>query len=222
MKGGGWGRIVNFGSGSVFQGTAGQSHYAAAKAGVLGRTRSLVWTGWRSVRTASCWPAPAATGMCGCGIQRSVSRSASQYQPTSLTGEGMHGVAFSPYGKLLGIAGSSLPPSCAVTLGRHGRAGRLRFSSPGRGRTSLPGASVPCPGVTLSDAGGQGERTRTRLIVPEGASGCAVAFVRSDGLAPDPPADCADIGPVWLYNEVPACRVLPWRGSKEVRVTADL
>jgi NAD(P)-dependent dehydrogenase (short-subunit alcohol dehydrogenase family) len=62
MKGGGWGRIVNFGSGSVFQGTAGQSHYAAAKAGVLGRTRSLVWTGWRSVRTASCWPAPAATG----------------------------------------------------------------------------------------------------------------------------------------------------------------
>jgi hypothetical protein len=53
-------------------------------------------------------------------------------------------------------------PSCAVTLGRHGRAGRLRFSSPGRGRTSLPRASAPCPGVTLSDAGGQGERTRTR------------------------------------------------------------
>ena len=25
-------------------------------------------------------------------------------------GEGVHGVAFSPYGKLLGIAGSSLPP----------------------------------------------------------------------------------------------------------------
>ena len=30
MKDGGWGRIVNFGSGSVFQGTAVQSHYAAA------------------------------------------------------------------------------------------------------------------------------------------------------------------------------------------------
>ena len=28
-------------------------------------------------------------------------------------------------------------------------------------------------------------------------------------------------GPVWLYNEVPACQVLPWRGSKEVRALAD-
>jgi NAD(P)-dependent dehydrogenase (short-subunit alcohol dehydrogenase family) len=45
MKDGGWGRIVNFGSGSVFQGTASQSHYAAAKAGVLGLTRPLAWTG---------------------------------------------------------------------------------------------------------------------------------------------------------------------------------
>jgi hypothetical protein len=34
-------------------------------------------------------------------------------------------------------------------------------------------------------------RARSRLIVPEGASGCAVAFVRSDGLAPEPPADRA-------------------------------
>src|SRR2546430_14344531 len=55
------------------------------------------------------------------------------------------------------------------------------------------------------------------LIVAEGASGGAVACVRADGLAPEPPADRAGIGPVWLYNEVPACRVLPWRGSKEVR-----
>ena len=61
----------------------------------------------------------------------------------------------------------------------------------------------------------------TRLIVPEGASGCAVAFVRSDGLAPEPPADRAGTGSVWLYNEVPACQVLPWRGSKEVRAIAD-
>ena len=73
MKDGGWGRIVNFGSGQVFQGTAGQSHYTAAKAGVLGLTRSLAWTGGVQPRTASCWPASAATGMCGCGIQRPVS-----------------------------------------------------------------------------------------------------------------------------------------------------
>jgi NAD(P)-dependent dehydrogenase (short-subunit alcohol dehydrogenase family) len=86
MKDGGWGRIVNFGSGSVFQGTAGQSHYAAAKAGALGLTDH-----WR------------ARG----GVQP------------------------------------------------------LRQAARYRG-SSLPGASVPCPGVTLSDAGGQGERTRTR------------------------------------------------------------
>jgi hypothetical protein len=47
---------------------------------------------------------------------------------------------------------------------RHGRAGRLRFSSPRRGRTWLPGASAPYPGITLSDAGGQGARTRTRPV----------------------------------------------------------
>ena len=41
MKNLGWGRIVNFGSGSTFDGTAGQSHYVAAKAGVIGFSRSL-------------------------------------------------------------------------------------------------------------------------------------------------------------------------------------
>lgn len=35
------GRIINFGSGSVFDGTRGQSHYVAAKAGVVGFSRSL-------------------------------------------------------------------------------------------------------------------------------------------------------------------------------------
>ena len=41
MKGRGGGRIINYGSGSVFAGTANQSHYVAAKAGVQGFTRSL-------------------------------------------------------------------------------------------------------------------------------------------------------------------------------------
>lgn len=41
MKGRGWGRVVNFGSGSVFDGTPGQSHYVAAKAGIVGFSRSL-------------------------------------------------------------------------------------------------------------------------------------------------------------------------------------
>ena len=41
MKGRGWGRIVNIGSGSMFEGVAEQTHYVAAKAGVLGFTRSL-------------------------------------------------------------------------------------------------------------------------------------------------------------------------------------
>jgi NAD(P)-dependent dehydrogenase (short-subunit alcohol dehydrogenase family) len=41
MKERGWGRIINFGSGSVFDGTRGQAHYVAAKAGIVGFTRSL-------------------------------------------------------------------------------------------------------------------------------------------------------------------------------------
>lgn len=41
MRGRGWGRIVNIGSGSMFEGVASQAHYVAAKAGVLGFSRSL-------------------------------------------------------------------------------------------------------------------------------------------------------------------------------------
>lgn len=41
MKGRNWGRIINFGSGSYFQGTPGQSHYVAAKAGIVGFSRSI-------------------------------------------------------------------------------------------------------------------------------------------------------------------------------------
>jgi NAD(P)-dependent dehydrogenase (short-subunit alcohol dehydrogenase family) len=41
MQGRGWGRIVNFGSGSVFEGTRGQAHYVAAEAGIVGFSRSL-------------------------------------------------------------------------------------------------------------------------------------------------------------------------------------
>jgi NAD(P)-dependent dehydrogenase (short-subunit alcohol dehydrogenase family) len=41
MKDRGWGRIVNFSSGSVLDGTRGQLHYVAAKAGIIGLSRSL-------------------------------------------------------------------------------------------------------------------------------------------------------------------------------------
>ena len=41
MIGRGWGRIINFGSGSVFAGPPAQAHYVAAKAGIVGLTRSL-------------------------------------------------------------------------------------------------------------------------------------------------------------------------------------
>lgn len=41
MKDRGWGRIINFGSGSVFAGARDQAHYVAAKAGMVGFSRSL-------------------------------------------------------------------------------------------------------------------------------------------------------------------------------------
>ena len=40
MQGRGWGRIINIGSASMFEGVAEQTHYVAAKAGVLGFSRS--------------------------------------------------------------------------------------------------------------------------------------------------------------------------------------
>lgn len=41
MQDRGWGRIINIGSASIFSGVAGQAHYVAAKAGLVGLTRSL-------------------------------------------------------------------------------------------------------------------------------------------------------------------------------------
>ena len=41
MLGRGWGRIVNIGSASVYEGVPGQAHYVAAKSGVIGLSRSL-------------------------------------------------------------------------------------------------------------------------------------------------------------------------------------
>lgn len=41
MKDKGWGRVINFSSGSVLDGTKGQLHYVSAKAGMIGFTRSL-------------------------------------------------------------------------------------------------------------------------------------------------------------------------------------
>ena len=41
MKGRGWGRVVNIASASVFEGVVGQTHYVAAKSGLVGFSRSL-------------------------------------------------------------------------------------------------------------------------------------------------------------------------------------
>ena len=41
MKGRGWGRIVTIGSAAVFEGVPGQAHYVAAKAGIIGLSRTL-------------------------------------------------------------------------------------------------------------------------------------------------------------------------------------
>lgn len=72
MKDRGWGRIVNFRSGSVFDGTPGHAHYVAAKAGVVGFSRSLarevgdygitvnVVTPGLTVAGCSSWPPPTA------------------------------------------------------------------------------------------------------------------------------------------------------------------
>lgn len=41
LRAGGWGRIINFGSASIYSGVVGQAHYVAAKAGIVGLTRSI-------------------------------------------------------------------------------------------------------------------------------------------------------------------------------------
>jgi 3-oxoacyl-[acyl-carrier protein] reductase len=41
MRGRGWGRIINIGSGSVYEGVPAQTHYVSAKAGVVGLSKCL-------------------------------------------------------------------------------------------------------------------------------------------------------------------------------------
>ena len=41
MKGHGWGRVISYGSASVFEGVEDQAHYVAAKAGIVGLSRCL-------------------------------------------------------------------------------------------------------------------------------------------------------------------------------------
>ena len=41
MKGRGWGRVISYGSASVFEGVEGHAHYVAAKAGIVGLSRCL-------------------------------------------------------------------------------------------------------------------------------------------------------------------------------------
>lgn len=41
MKERGWGRMINFSSASIYEGVPGQTHYVAAKAGLVGFSRSL-------------------------------------------------------------------------------------------------------------------------------------------------------------------------------------
>ena len=60
-------------------------------------------TGWRSARTASCWPAPTATAPCGCGTWPPAGPSAPPSSPTPARRQ-RDAVAFSPDGKLLATA----------------------------------------------------------------------------------------------------------------------
>ena len=65
-----------------------------------------VGSGWRSARTASCWPAAATTAPCGCGTRPPGRPSALPFglSPAAATA-GVLGVAFSPDGKLLASGG---------------------------------------------------------------------------------------------------------------------
>ena len=89
--------------------------------------------GWRSARTASCWPPPAATGTCGCGTRPPDSPSA---HPSRLTPspDGVNAVAFSPDGKLLASADAD---------------GTVRLWNPATGQP----VGSPLPAVTRPGAG---------------------------------------------------------------------
>ena len=89
-------------------------------------------SGWRSARTASCWPAPTATAPCGCGTRPPAGPPA---RPIPADPDAVHGVAFSPDGKLLASADNN---------------GTVRLWNPATGQPVSP----PLPADTGPNAGG--------------------------------------------------------------------
>jgi hypothetical protein len=81
------------------------------------------------------------------------------------------------------------PRQAARPRERHGGAGRPRFSSPARW---LPGAPAPCPGVTLSHTGGQGERAHCRSVSVKHGWKCSIGEPQIRMFGADPVHWCED------------------------------
>ena len=142
------------------------------------RRATSACSGWRSARTASCWPAPARRRGGTVRLWDPVTgRAVRTIQAATAVGNGgVFGVAFSPDGKLLASAGSAAARHGAVVGSGH-RPGRPHDPS---GTTSpssgVHGVAFSPDGKLLASAGGDGT---VRLWDP--ATGRPVRTIQATG-----------------------------------------
>src|ERR1019366_776276 len=118
-----------------------------------------------------------------------------------------------------GCRGSPRRPACMAMHDRPAPGMRAHAAGSVFVRTGAM-TSSSLPEVTDCDGNRLTSRAHSRLIESEvSVAGVAVAFRGPPGLLPNRLPTASAVA-VWLYIEVPACRVSPWRGSQEGRAPA--
>ena len=152
--------------------------------------RPAAWRGWRSARTASCWPAPTTTARCGCGTRSPASPPAPPSAPPPAARSGWHSAR---------TASCWPAPTTTAPCGCGTRSPVTPSAPP-----CPPSPSPPPPAST----GWRSARTASCWPAPTAMAPCGCG-TRSPASASAP-----------LSASAPAARAAAWAGWRSVRTAS--